>query len=57
MLTRSINQTRVVKAATYLLALALAISFTARSYAEQPPAPCHPNPQAAQDEATVPRRR
>src|SRR5216683_1574140 len=53
MLTRSINQTRVAKAATYLLALALAISFTARSYAEQPPAPCHPNPQAAQDEATV----
>jgi len=53
MLTRSINQTGVAKAATYLLALALAISFTARSYAEQPPAPCHPNPQAAQDEATV----
>ena len=36
-----------------LLALTLAGSFTSRSYAEQPPAPCHPNPLAAQDEATV----
>jgi hypothetical protein len=41
------------KWATSLLALTLAGSFTSRSYAEQPPAPCHPNPLAAQDEATV----
>jgi hypothetical protein len=53
----STNQPRGVKAtkrATYLLTLALVASFTTRSYAEQPPSPpCHPNPQADQDEATV----
>jgi hypothetical protein len=41
------------KWASSLLALALTFWFTSRSYAEQPPAPCHPNPLAAQDEATV----
>jgi len=44
---------KAAKLAIHLLTLALASSFTAWSYAEQPPAPCHPNPQAAQDEATV----
>jgi hypothetical protein len=38
---------------TYLLAAMLTMAFSARSYAEQPPAPCHPNPSAAQDEAAV----
>ena len=37
----------------YLLAAMLTMAFSARSYAEQPPAPCHPNPSAAQDQATV----
>jgi hypothetical protein len=37
----------------YLLPFVFAASLTATSYAEQPPPPCHPNPQAAQDEATV----
>ena len=37
----------------YLLPFALAASLTATSYAEQPPQPCHPNPQAAQDESAV----
>jgi hypothetical protein len=31
----------------------LATTAPKRVYAEQPPAPCHPNPLAAQDEATV----
>jgi hypothetical protein len=59
MLQPSFKQLRVgrtTKWATSLLALALASSFTSRSYAEQPPAPCHPNPFAAQDEATVSNR-
>src|SRR6266436_4879771 len=35
-------------------ALLLMTTATPRlGYAEQPPAPCHPNPLAAQDEATV----
>jgi hypothetical protein len=38
--------------AACLLSLALAAP-SATSYAEQPPPPCHPNPSAAQDEATV----
>ena len=33
--------------------LASALGFPLRAFAEQPPAPCHPNPLAAQDEATV----
>jgi hypothetical protein len=48
-----IKSWKAAKLATHLLVLALASSFVTRSYAEQPPAPCHPNPQAAQDEATV----
>ena len=44
---------KAAKLAAHFLALALATSFATRSYAEQPPAPCHPNPQAAQDAATV----
>jgi hypothetical protein len=44
---------QATKWATSLLVLTLAGSLTSRSYAEQPPAPCHPNPLAAQDEATV----
>jgi hypothetical protein len=47
---------RTVKWATSLLALTLAGSFTTRSYAEQPPSPCHPNPQAVQDEGAVRKR-
>src|SRR5450759_580838 len=38
-------------AATVLLTSALV--FPLRAFAEQPPSPCHPNPLAAQDEATV----
>src|SRR5260370_30974915 len=53
MRTRSITQTTAPKAAASLGGLALAIPFPPRRYAEQPPGPCHPNPQAAQDEATV----
>ena len=33
--------------------LALAPSILSTAYAEQPPPPCHPNPNAAQDRATV----
>jgi hypothetical protein len=36
-----------------LLVAALAVSSTAKSYAEQPPPPCHPNPTAAADEAAL----
>ncbi len=56
MKNRSTNRPSAVKwrrLTAYLLPLALAASLTATSYAEQPPPPCHPNPQAAQDEATV----
>src|SRR5260370_24566405 len=53
MRTRSITQTTAPKAAASLGGLALAIPFPPRRYAEQPPGPCHPNPQAAQDEAPV----
>jgi hypothetical protein len=49
----STSRMKATKLATHLLALALASSLVTRSYAEQPPAPCHPNPQAAQDEQTV----
>src|SRR5215467_3283245 len=34
-------------------ALVLAASMPIVAFAEQPPAPCHPNPNAAADEATV----
>lgn len=34
-------------------ALFLAMARPKQAYAEQPPAPCHPNPLAAQDEAEV----
>jgi hypothetical protein len=44
---------KAAKLATHLLTLTLASLFSAWSYAEQPPAPCHPNPLAAQDSATV----
>ena len=33
--------------------LALAPSILSTAYAEQPPPPCHPDPNAAQDRATV----
>src|ERR1700720_3579899 len=36
-----------------LLMVALATSLTAKSYAEQPPPPCHPNPNAVTDEAAL----
>src|SRR5467141_608517 len=36
-----------------LLMALLAASSTTKSYAEQPPAPCHPNPTAAADEAAL----
>src|SRR5579863_2413598 len=36
-----------------LLMAALAASPAAKSYAEQPPPPCHPNPTAAADEAAL----
>jgi hypothetical protein len=42
-----------LKAATCLLALALTASIAGQAYAEQPPATCHPNLLAVQDEATV----
>src|SRR5260370_32908101 len=56
MKNRSTNRPNAVKwrrLTAYLLPFALAASLTATSYAEQPPSPCHPNPQAAPDEATV----
>jgi hypothetical protein len=37
----------------FLLTTAIAAFEPGRGYAEQPPPPCHPNPLAAQDEATV----
>ena len=40
-------------AATALAALVLTSDAPRGARAEQPPAPCHPNPLAAQDEATV----
>ena len=56
MKNRSTNRPSAVKCrrlTAYLLPFALAALLTATSYAEQPPSPCHANPQAAQDEATV----
>src|SRR5258708_720085 len=56
MKNRSTNRPRAVKCrrlTAYLLPFAFAALLTATSYAEQPPSPCHLNPQAAQDEATV----
>src|SRR6266436_6762823 len=56
MKNRSTNRPSAVKCrrlTAYLLPFALAALLTATSYAEQPPSPCHSNPQAAQDEATV----
>ncbi len=47
------------RARTGLLAAALficAVALPCPIFAEQPPAPCHPNPLAAQDEATVANR-
>jgi len=52
LLSNRIKSWKLAKLALPLLAMALASPF-ATSYAEQPPAPCHPNPQAAQDVATV----
>src|SRR4030088_171535 len=40
-------------AASCLLALAITTSIGGSSFAEQPPSPCHPNPNAAQDKSTV----
>jgi hypothetical protein len=51
--TNRIKSWKTAKLATHFMALALAVFSVTRSYAEQPPAPCHANPQAAQDEATV----
>src|SRR5713226_5718388 len=56
MKNRSTNRPSAVKCrrlTAYLLPFALAALLTATSYAEQPPQPCHSNPQATQDEATV----
>ena len=56
MKNRSTNRPSAVKCqrlTAYLLPFALAALLTATSYAEQPPSPCHSNPQAAQDEATM----
>jgi hypothetical protein len=39
--------------ACLMTVLALAPSIQSTAYAEQPPPPCHPNPNAAQDRATV----
>ncbi len=36
-----------------LLAMATTIARPSRGYAEQPPAPCHPNPNAAADHAAM----
>jgi hypothetical protein len=38
------------------VALTLAVSLLKLAYAEQPPAPCHPNPNAAADRAAVTNR-
>jgi hypothetical protein len=53
---RSLNGSKKKRGAIFampLLMAALAAFPTARSYAEQPPAPCHPNPTAAADEAAL----
>ena len=43
-----------MKAHTLIWAPAvLAIGFLNNAYAEQPPPPCHPNPNAAADRSTV----
>jgi hypothetical protein len=49
---RTPNRTRVALGAAAAL-LFLATAAPRPVDAEQPPAPCHPNPLAAQDEATV----
>jgi hypothetical protein len=41
---------------TWPLWMLLVVTIAGVSYAEQPPAPCHPNPDAARDRATVARR-
>ena len=51
--TNRLSAVKCQRLTAYLLTFAFAALLTATSYAEQPPSPCHPNPQAAQDEATV----
>src|SRR5260370_28647625 len=56
MKNRSTNRPSAVKCrrlTPYLVSYALDALLSATSYAEQPPSPCHSNPQAAQEEATV----
>jgi hypothetical protein len=53
-----LNLTRIAAVAstvllTLMLAMVTAIVLPPRGFAEQPPAPCHPNPNAAADHATV----
>jgi hypothetical protein len=51
--TRRPSFARRAKRAACLMALAAATSYATRSYAEQPPAPCHSNPNSAADESAV----
>src|SRR5258706_2362402 len=50
MITRTVG---VTLGASLWASVLLATAAPNPSYAEQPPPPCHPNPSAAQDEATV----
>ena len=45
-----------LRRSAWCLPLLLAMAIAGISYAEQPPAPCHPNPKAAKDRATVANR-
>ncbi len=47
------NTTRLARRSAILAALAPAILSSAIARAEQPPPPCHPNPDAAADRAAI----
>src|SRR5260370_34983401 len=49
----SYKTARMAICACLMTVLALATVIQSTAYAEQPPPPCHPNPNAAQDRATV----
>jgi len=50
---RTAARSRKLLLGVTLVALLLVTATSRPGYAEQPPAPCHPNPLAAQDESTV----
>src|SRR5471032_3413017 len=50
------NRPSTLQRRVALAALGLGVLAASAAFAEQPPAPCHPNPNAAADSATVANR-